>query len=190
MRPVPFRGFIAVEVPLSEALDELLRELRTSGAGLKVVSAENLHTTLKFLGETEDGLVPDIMEAIRRGTADVRTFPARLRGTGAFPSLARMNVAWIRIEGAEPLGRIAADLEASLERLGFRRESRPWSAHVTVARVKGGRNLDRVRQILRAHETTVFAEWTVDKLRLKRSVLTPDGPTYTTVAEVPLTPPG
>lgn len=183
---MPFRGFIAVEVPTTEPLERLARELRTSGASLKIVSLENLHATLKFLGDTEEGLVSEVVDAIRKATGEVSPFVARLRGAGAFPGLARMNVAWVGIENAEPLARVAGALEASLEHLGFRRETRPWSPHVTVARVKGGRNLERLRQILRAHETTLFGEWTVDEVRLKRSVLSPEGPAYTTLEEVRL----
>ena len=143
-----FRGFIAADLPTTDRLEPLVRELRTSGAPLKLVATGQLHATLKFLGDTEEGLVDDIVEAIRAACRGVPPFSLSLRGTGAFPSLSRMNVVWVGLEGAEPLGRIAALLDTGLEPLGFRRESRAWAPHATLARVKGGRNLDRVRQIL------------------------------------------
>ena len=120
-----FRGFIAVDVPISPALDAFAAELRTTSSSMKVVGTDQLHLTIKFLGDTEEGLVPEIVTAIREATVDVRPFDVQVRGTGAFPSLSRMNVIWVGIDGAEPLARIAGSLEESLEPLGFPRESRP-----------------------------------------------------------------
>src|SRR5213080_5007906 len=140
-----FRGFIAVDVPESPALDQLAADLRRASPSLRVVDTGQVHLTVKFLGETEEGLIPEIVTTIREATAGVPPFEIRVRGTGAFPSLGRMNVIWVGVEGAEPIAKVADSLEASLDHLGFPRERRPWKAHVTLARVKGGLNLDRVR---------------------------------------------
>src|SRR2546426_5498122 len=113
-------------------------------------------------------------------------FPITVRGTGAFPSLSRRNVVWVRVEAAEPIGRIAADLEVSLESLGFAAERRPWKAPVTLARVKGHRDLDRARRILEARPDEVFGSHRVDRIHLKQSVLTPGGAQYSVVATVVL----
>lgn len=181
-----FRGFVAVDLAPSEALVALMRELRTSGASLKIVEPDRLHVTLKFLGDTEEGLVSEIVATIRSAVEGTLPFVVRLKGSGAFPNLSRMNVVWVGLEGADPLARIAERLESSLQGLGFRPEGRPWSAHMTIARVKGGRNLDRVRQILQAHVASEFGEGRVEAVRLKKSVLTPEGPVYSTVEEIPL----
>jgi len=181
---VTFRGFIAVDIPPSPSLEGFAEQLRTASASLKVVSTDQLHLTVKFLGETEEGLVPEIVAAIREACADVRPFQITVRGTGAFPSLSRMNVIWVGVEGAEPIGRIAADLEGSLESLGFAAERRPWKAHVTLARVKGHRDLDRVREILQGRRDEVFGSHQVDRIHLKKSVLTSGGAQYSVVATV------
>lgn len=181
-----FRGFIAVDVPPTPALADFAAQLRNASASLKVVSTDHLHLTLKFLGDTEDGLVPEIVTAIREAAAGLRPFEIRVRGTGAFPSPARMNVIWVGVEGAEPLARIAAALDASLETLGFARENRPWKPHVTIARVKGRRDLDRVRRIVEAHADELFATHRVDSIHLKRSLLTPTGAQYSVVESVRL----
>ncbi len=181
-----FRGFIAVDVPPSRSLEALAEDLRGASASLKVVSTDQLHLTVKFLGDTEEGLIPEIVVAIREACADVRPFEIRVRGTGAFPSLGRMNVIWVGVEGAEPIARIAGALEASLEPLGFPREARPWTAHATLARVKGHRDLDRVRRILEAHAVDLFAAHRVDAVHLKKSVLTPTGAQYSIVETVAL----
>lgn len=181
-----FRGFIAVDVPGGPVLDALAGDFEKASPSLKVVSTRQLHLTVKFLGDTEEGLVPQIVTAIKEATAGLRPFQIRVRGTGAFPSLGRMNVIWVGVEGAEPIARVADSLEASLDRLGFPRERRPWKAHVTLARVKGGRNLDRVRGILEAHATADFGTYTVDSVHLKKSVLTPQGAQYSVVETVRL----
>ncbi|HKZ88647.1 MAG TPA: RNA 2',3'-cyclic phosphodiesterase [Thermoplasmata archaeon] len=179
-----FRGFVAADFPGSPRLSEFAKELETSGASLKVVDVGQIHATLKFLGETEDGLVLDIVERMRTACKGIPSFPVTLRSAGAFPSVSRMNVIWIGISGADPLATIAARLDASFASLGFPPERRPWAPHVTIARVKGGRNLDRVRQILVARKDDTFADAVVDRVRLKKSVLTPSGPTYSTVEDV------
>jgi len=183
---VTFRGFIAVDVPPLTSLERLAGELRGASSSLKVVRTDQIHLTLKFLGDTEEGLVPEIVTAIREAGADVRPFEVRVRGTGAFPSLARMNVIWVGVEDAEPLAKIARALESSLESLGFPREARAWRAHATLARVKGARDLDRVSSILGARAEETFGTYRVDAVHLKKSVLTPQGAQYSVVDTVRL----
>lgn len=181
-----FRGFIAVDVPPLTPLERLAGELRDASGSLKVVRTDQLHLTLKFLGDTEEGLVPEIITAIREAAAGVSPFDVRVRGTGAFPSLARMNVIWVGVEGAEPLVRIANALESSLEPLGFPREGRAWKAHATLARVKGARDLDAASRVLRTHAEQTFGTYRVDAVQLKKSVLTPQGAQYSVVKTVRL----
>lgn len=186
---MPFRAFIAVDVPAGPALEAVVQELRTSGAALKLVDVRGLHLTLKFLGDTEEGLLPEIMGTLQGAAAGLAPFRIRLHGMGAFPNLSRMNVVWVGVRDAEPLVRVAGTLDERLEALGFPREGRAWSPHATLARVKGGRNLDRVRQILRAHEDDAFEDHIVSRIVLKRSVLRPSGAEYSEVDATELTGP-
>ncbi len=179
-----FRGFISVDFPPFTALEALMRELQTSGGQLKLVDTEQVHMTLKFLGPTDEDLVPQISEVMRESVRGIAPFVVRVVGTGAFPSLDYMNVLWVGLENADPLAKIASYLDRELPSLGFARERRPFSPHVTIARVRGGKNRDRVQQVLEAHPTDVFGEHRVDSIRLKRSVLTPQGPTYSTVEQM------
>ncbi len=180
------RAFISVDLPAMPAVVALAADLREASESLKVVDAEHLHLTLKFLGDTEEGLVPEIMRAIAAACEGTNAFAVRAKGTGAFPSLSHMNVLWVGIEGAEPLARIAGRLDGGLQAFGFPPETRPWTAHVTLARVRGGRGLDAARKVLQDHSTEAFAEVRVDEVRLKKSLLGPAGPKYTTVGAVRL----
>src|SRR2546430_17249978 len=112
-----FRGFIAVDVPGGPVLDALAEDLEKASPSLKVVGAHQLHLTVKFLGDTEEGLVPQIVTALKEATAGLRPFQIRVRGTGALPSLGRMNVIWVCVDGAEPVERDADSLEDCLARL-------------------------------------------------------------------------
>lgn len=183
---MPFRAFISADLPSIPALEGLARDLHEAGRDLKVVSAEHLHLTLKFLGDTDERLVPELVSAMREAAAGVAPFTVRVRGTGAFPNLQRPSVLWVGLEGGEPLARMAASLDADTGALGFERERRAWSPHVTLARVRGPRGLDRAADILRAHADELFAEIRIEEIRLKKSVLRPQGPEYSTVESVRL----
>ncbi len=183
---VPFRAFISADLPPLPRLESLARDLRELRADLKVVSVEHLHLTLKFLGDTEEGLVSEIASAMREASSGIAPFTIRVRGTGAFPNFSRPNVLWVGIEDAEPLARIAKSLDGHLTALGYEPETRPWSAHVTLARVRGRRGLDQARMLLEGRSTEEFAEVRIEEIRLKQSVLRPGGPEYTTVEAVRL----
>ncbi len=183
---MPFRAFISADLGNFPRIAAFGDALRNAEGQLKLVDLEMLHTTLKFLGDTDEALVPELVQAIERAAKGVAPLAVTLRGTGVFPSPKRISVIWVGVEGAGPLAGIAANLERESEALGFPRENRRWEPHVTVARVKGGRNVDRVRAAVEAFANEEFGSSVVDRIRLKRSVLRPEGPEYTTVAEVPL----
>lgn len=183
---MPFRAFIAADLPPIPAIDALVRELHEASRDLKVVSTDHLHLTLKFLGDTEEGLIPEIVGAMREAIVGEAAFTIRVRGTGAFPNLARPSVLWVGLEGGEPLARMARALDDGVAPLGYERERRPWSPHVTLARIRGSRGLDRAKTLLHAHADEVFAEARIEEIRLKRSVLRPQGPEYTTLEAVKL----
>lgn len=153
---------------------------------LRVVPAENLHLTLKFLGDVEEGIVPSLMEAVERAAEGVPPATLTLRGTGAFPNLRRPRVVWVGVEDGESLVTVARRLEEGLEPMGFARERRRFSPHLTVARVKGGRGREAVVRVAQEYEEEGFGEQRVDAIRLKRSELTPRGAIYHDLGSVTL----
>jgi len=118
------------------------------------------------------------------GVEGIEPFTMELKGTGAFPNLNYMKVIWVGLENAEALVTIAKKLDSELTKIGFKREKRGFHPHITMARVKGARNKKILAQILKEHETESFGSQNVECIRLKKSVLSREGPTYTTVKDV------
>lgn len=183
---MPFRAFISADLPAIPSLVSLVEDLRQASRELKLVTPDHLHVTLKFLGDTEEGLVPEIVSAMREAASGIPPLTVTVRGTGAFPTLARPRVIWIGLDGAEPLARMAKLLDAHLRTLGFEADTRPWSPHVTLGRVRAPRDLGCAQDLLRSHEGDTFAEVRIEDIRLKKSVLRPQGPEYTTLESVRL----
>jgi 2'-5' RNA ligase len=181
-----FRAFISADIAPNEKLVSLLRQLAMSRADLKVVRPELVHVTLKFLGDTEESMVDQIEELIKGCAKGVLPFTVRLRGMGAFPSMSNMRVVWVGMEDAQPLGQIANRLDDSLKALGFERDSKGFKPHLTLARTRSARNIANLQEIIRENAATDFGDYPVDSIRLKKSVLSPSGPTYSVVREIML----
>ncbi|UCE73704.1 MAG: RNA 2',3'-cyclic phosphodiesterase [Methanomassiliicoccales archaeon] len=179
-----FRAFISVDVEVQSKLEEFWEKLKGSNAPMKLVELENIHMTLKFLGDTDEKLIDDIAGVMALSVESTEPFTVELKGTGAFPNLNYMKVIWVGLENAEGLVDIAKTLNRELEKLGFQKEKKGFRPHVTLARVKGARNKNRVQEILREYEKETFSSQRVECIRLKKSVLSGKGPTYTTVKEV------
>jgi len=179
------RCFVSVDLEVRSLLDALVevqRRLEKTGADLKCVERENIHITLRFLGEVRDGLVGELQRLVS-GMA-FEPFRVEFRGLGVFPSLRRPRVVWVGMsDGVEELNGIFRRLEPELVGMGFRAESRGFSPHVTLARVRSGRNRERLVEEVTANADEVFGEFEVGYIRLKKSVLTPRGPIYSTIAQ-------
>ncbi|UCE39121.1 MAG: RNA 2',3'-cyclic phosphodiesterase [Thermoplasmata archaeon] len=181
-----FRAFIAVEVEVGTKLEEFWNKLKESNAQLKLVEPENIHLTLKFLGDTDEAKIGDIESAMSLSIEGVEPFTMEMIGTGAFPNPNYMKVIWVGLEGADSLVKIAKALNSELSKHGFKREKKGFRPHVTLARVKGPRNKQILGDILKEYQDVVFGTQKVEGIKLKKSVLSREGPTYITVKEVKL----
>ena len=179
-----FRGFIAIEVDSFPKIIELENEIKKSGAPLKLVEPQNIHITLKFLGDTDENLIGKIEDILKESVSDIKPFEIILKGAGVFPNQNYIKVMWIGIENTEQLGKIANKIDEQISGLGFDREKRRFSAHLTIARVKSAKNKDNLIQIIEKYKEIEFGRITVHSIKLKQSELTPKGPIYTTLKEV------
>ena len=183
------RVFVALEVPDRDVLDSLVsfqRELVATGADLKPVEKENLHFTVKFLGEISEAQAREAGERLKklrlaRATVD-------LQGVGAFPNASRPGVVWAGVPRShEPrVVPIAEEAINALHGIG-EEDNRPFTPHVTLARVRSERRRPELVALLRSNAERRFGEVTLTEMRLKSSVLGPRGPTYTDVGVYPLT---
>jgi 2'-5' RNA ligase len=180
-----FRAFIAVNVE-GRIMQPLAEALKGYHGNLKVVSLENLHLTLKFLGDTDEALVPDINAAIEDAVKDIHPFSIRIGGVGAFPNMNYIKVVWAGIGGGEPLVEMSRRLNESLKPMGFKKDKKGFSPHVTAARVKFLSDKKGFVDTLESFQDREFGEQMVDTIHLKKSVLTPSGPIYSIVSEVSL----
>ena len=174
------RAFVALEIPSEQVLEELVRfqhEVSESGADLKIVERENLHFTVKFLGEISEELA---READRRLAAlSLQAVGITVRGVGAFPGGGRPRVVWVGVAPQEQvtLGGLAASAIGALEGIG-ERDERGFQPHVTLARVRSERNNEALVALIRRNSEREFGRARLAELKLKSSVLTPRGPIY------------
>ncbi|BEP17748.1 RNA 2',3'-cyclic phosphodiesterase [Pyrofollis japonicus] len=180
------RAFIAVDIEDPRVIARLVAirdAFVATGAPMKPVEDQNLHITIRFLGNIPMGMVDEIARVIE--SARPRRVVIRLRGVGAFPSTSNPRVIWVGVsEGADELTRIYKEIEHGLRRLGFRPEREEFVPHVTLARIKGRRNIDRVVKLLHELAEEEVGEIVLESVRLKQSILTRSGPIYKTLREV------
>lgn len=178
------RLFLGVFPPaeVQEGAYGATESLRRPGDGVSWVKRENLHYTMRFLGEVGEDGARRATAAAAEAAAQHGAFEAELGGLGAFPSPRHPRVIWIGLaRGAEPLEALARSLERSLEARGFEREKRPFKAHLTLGRVRDPRAdwSDR----LAATAPAAAPPFRVATIQLVESKLSPKGSTYTVRAE-------
>ena len=143
------RAFIAVELPPAarEAIEGVTRELRSrAGDGVRWVRPKGVHLTLKFLGDIAADSVPSISQALDRCALPAAPFQLFLEGVGAFPNARRPRVVWVGLGGGlEPLLNLQQSIEGELEALGYARERRPFTPHLTLGRVSDRISASQVR---------------------------------------------
>jgi 2'-5' RNA ligase len=181
-----FRAFVSVEVGPRLDWHALHKELAEVDRGVRPVRPEQLHLTLRFLGDTDEGAVDDLKDLMATSVADVDPFSISFHGVGAFPNARKPRVIWIGIQGAEPLVYIARSLEAGVVDLGWKPEGRGFRPHATVARIKHVRRQGRLSALLERWHDRSFGSMEVRSIELKRSVLTPQGANYSTIHSTPL----
>lgn len=159
----------------------MMRDLRQEKDGIKWVPEDNLHLTLKFLGEVIDRDVPAVCQAIRNVCQQIDPFALEFAGAGGFPTSDRPRVIWAGIvDGGESLISLVAALETELAKLGFKPEPRDYRPHLTLGRVKSGSRSagdDLVDRVQRNADRKLGA-MAADQVKLIASFLDREGPTY------------
>lgn len=174
------RSFIAIGFS-NEKIEEVLRELAGVQADIKLVEPQNTHITLKFLGEIDEARVEEIYRAMKKSFEPFSKFNVSIQGLGAFPSTNYMRVVWAGFkDNREKLIELQRALDSNLSLLNFKKEKR-FEPHLTIGRVKSRRGKEELKAFVLKHRDTDFGSFSVDKIELKKSTLTPKGPIYSTV---------
>lgn len=172
------RLFIAINLP--EALREKLASVQREfpQANLKLVEPENLHLTLKFLGETPEGKIENIKEAISEVVRHSCSFELEVAGLGAFPDLRRIRVIWAGVcKGSQDVINLQRSIDRMLTQQGFQPE-RDFHPHVTLARVKPPTDTRLIMEFIRGAGSRMFGSFCVREVDLMQSTLTSRGPIY------------
>lgn len=178
------RCFIALEIPdhVKTRISGLIGSLKPLSRAVRWVRPENVHLTLKFLGEVPERLLPDINEAIAKAVSGHEPFALSARGTGAFPSKSRPRVVWAGLVESNGLMRLHEDIERAMERLGFIPENREFRAHLTIGRVKGSGGLSGLMRELESHAEVEFGKFEAGEIVLMKSDLLPSGAVYSVLS--------
>jgi len=187
------RVFIAIELPqaIKDSLNSIQEKLKTSGADVKWVRPQNIHLTLKFLGEISEEQLAKIKTTLDNTAKDKKKFSIRISSLGAFPKINSPRVIWVGIDkGDREIQELAKALEERIEKIGIPKEDRSFSSHITIGRIRSNQARDKLVATLKSlenHFKETPQELVVQRISLFKSTLTPQGPIYEVLKEVNLT---
>lgn len=187
-----YRCFIAVPLPpaFREAVAGLQQQVRDAcetvmgrADMLRWVRPDDMHMTVRFLGDTPTRKMVPLVELLEQSAASARCVDLSATGVDAFPSAARPRVLLLKMcDATDVLSALAKEIERGVRRLGFPREERPFTPHVTLARARRDSRLPSVESIVSGQEVAGLGALRVESLVLYRSELGPGGPHYTALA--------
>lgn len=189
------RTFVAIELDdaIRRALGEVQKRLKQDRAAQLVrwVAPESIHITLKFLGDVDAHALPALQNAIANACIGTPPFALSIAGLGAFPNTRRPNVVWVGTAGQlDMVAQLAKKIDDACATLGFAREERAFTVHLTLGRLKrdastNGRAM--VGPLIEHAQVGTLGELRVDRVCLMKSELRPSGSVYTRLAEIQLT---
>jgi 2'-5' RNA ligase len=186
------RCFIAIELPdgVKRDLRELQAQLKAaSQAPVKWVDPENIHLTLKFLGNVAAGRLDKIGQAMAEAVQGTSSFSLEVKELGVFPNPKRVQIVWVGVSGeTEKLAILQQRIESGLEKLGFPSENRRFTPHLTLARLRDRATPQEREKLGQTIAETEFAggSFSVNSVKLMKSQLTPEGPIYSQLSSAAL----
>lgn len=182
------RLFIAAKLPLNDRtldkIDFIHDKLRYEK--IKWVEPRNMHLTLKFLGDTDEQIIPEIKQSLGKIAAQIPENTVKITGLGVFPNPFRPRVLWMGFEYEQALEELYGLIEAEMEKLGYEREERDFKPHLTLGRIKFLKNRKDLQFLLDKFKDTEFQSLTINEIILYESQLFPTGPVYYELAKYKL----
>ena len=182
------RTFIAIELPerVKKKIELAQAPLKKTKAFVSWVKPGNIHVTLKFLGEVPEDKINDVFLATEKALEGITKFSMSLKGMGAFPDFRRPRVVWIAAgSGEKELSYLAEKVEEEMEKVGFPKENRKFSAHFTIGRVKSPKNVENLMELVKSSDFST-EEIEVNEVVMMKSQLHPAGAIYTPLKKIPL----
>ncbi len=176
---------------MRQDLAALQTEFKSAGADVAWVKPENLHLTLKFLGEIGENQVASLKEALSAVLQSCAPFDIHLEGIGAFPKTTFPRVIWVGVnQGEKQLSELAKRIEQACGPfiLSLSKDERPFSPHLTIGRIRSKEHLAPLIKQFQVAEFRAAASAPVTSVVLFQSILSSTGPLYTSLAEIPLQP--
>ncbi len=183
------RLFIAIELPpeIKQGIAKVQEQLRETGANAGWTRPEGLHLTLKFLGEISEEKASVIMAALTGAAEGSGKLNLEVAGAGAFPNEKNPRVLWLGVTGdVEKLGSLQAAVENAMTGLGFEREERTFSPHLTLARIKFPKPRDNWQQKIESIRNVKLGGFEAGHISMMKSELKREGAVYTEVGRVEL----
>ena len=181
------RSFVAIDVtaPVRAGLAGMQAELARTPADVRWVRSGGIHVTLKFLGPVEAELLSRVHTAVAAALTDQVALRIAIRGLGAFPSWRRPRVLWVGMHGSG-LVELAGRVDDAVAALGFAREQRAFTPHLTLGRVNSMRGWASLEPQLKTHLEDDFGDSAVDAVTIYRSTLLRGGAVYDALWTIPL----
>jgi len=183
------RTFISIDVSgeLKDKVFDAIKRLEKTGASVKWVEKDNLHITLKFLGEVQEKDINGSVKAVSSALKGFREFEMEFEGTGTFPGGADPRVVWVGAKaGAQKAKDLALIIDAALSKIGFKKEDREFRSHLTIGRVRDRKNLSSLNTELEKMKNENFGKTMIDKVNIMKSTLSPKGPAYEVIRSIVL----
>ncbi len=183
------RTFVAIALPdhVRRGLGVISQKIKKMGLDGSFAKPDSMHLTLKFLGNIAENRLDDIEQALTKAVAGIPALDIKCGRVGVFPSLESPRVVWVGVAAAPELATLQRRTEQELETLGFPPEGRPFSPHLTVARLKGRANIRLLQDYLRqAGGSEDAGSFSASQIHVFQSELRPDGARYTKLRSVSL----
>ena len=190
MKKEKLRLFIAIDIGdnVRSNIASELKDISALSPKIKTVKPESIHLTIKFLGSTDSGTVPSIIDCLNNALSDSEPFNLEAKGIGAFPNSKKPRVIWAGLtdENKDNLQRLFEAIEEKMVGLNFDEEKRQFNPHLTIARIKFPEKNSIIKDYIEENAECLFGTINVKSVKLIKSTLLPAGAQYDCIREFPL----
>ena len=184
------RTFIAIKIPVTKELNKVINHFHNEleAERIKWAETDNMHISLSFLGDTEEGLISSIANELQTIANSNKCFSFKLTGAGVFKNIKHPRVLWLGIIEDEnnTLMKLGNDIKDRLELLGFEKEKRKFKAHLTLGRVKSINKKEKLKNLLEKYQNQYFQNVDVQEIIFYESMLTAKGSIYKVIRKFKL----